>query len=118
MTPELAVWLVVSLAGSACLPLVWRRRTRESAYHKFVSGNGVRGMLLSSREKRAWVLSVGVMLSAGVALVTWLFPPSEARRLVSVAMLIGVEVCLVAALWLDEWYAERIDRVPRREDSS
>lgn len=114
MTIELAVWLAVSMIGVAALPFVGRRRAREERYHKMISGNGVRAEILRNRSVRAGLLSAGVVLAAMVALLTWWLDPSDVRRVLTIAMLIGVEVCMVAALILDEWYSDRVDKLERK----
>ena len=109
MTPELMVWLVVSLLGLVALPFVGRRRAAENRWHALTDGNGIRRLIHQNRTSRAAILSIGVVLSAGVAIVSWLLSPSDGRRLLSVGMLIGVEISIVLALVLDEYFAHRID---------
>jgi hypothetical protein len=114
MTVELAIWLTISLIGMAALPFIGRRRAREERYHRMIRGNGVRAEILRNRSIRAALLSAGVVMAAMVALLSWWLDPSEIRRVLTIAMLIGVEVCMVAALILDEWFSDRIDKLERK----
>lgn len=111
MTVELAIWLAVSVIGIAALPFVGRRRAREMKFHRMLHGNGVRAVILLNRSVRAGLLSAGVIMAALVALLSWWLDPSEVRRFVTISMLIGVELCMVAALISDEWFSARIDRM-------
>lgn len=112
---ELWVWTVVAVLGLMALPFVGVRRHREQRYYTLAGGNGARGMLLQNRAVRAALLSVAVVLCVAAAAAFGVFQGVGHWRTIGVAALILVEICLVAALWLDEIFAMRVDRLIRRK---
>lgn len=108
MTPVLMVWLIISMVGLIVLPAVLLRRFMEWRYWRVDRGD-VRKLLLLSRMSRTALLSLAVIFCASVALIVWKIPPTEARSTMTIVLLVGVEVALVATLWSDEVWARKID---------
>lgn len=109
MEPEVIVWLSVSVIGLLALPFVSMRRGQEWGYYQAMPGH-LRRLLLLSRVSRTVILSIGILMSSGVAVVVSIIPPSDDRRTVSVIMLTVVNMSIVGAMWSDEYWARRIDR--------
>lgn len=111
MTPELMVWLAVSVIGLVMLPFVWRRRLREEHYMEIAGATPARALLNDARKARVLLLSLGVMCGSLVPLVVAVMEPTDDRRIATVVLLVAEYAALVGAMVLDEWFAARIDKL-------
>src|SRR5678815_1490559 len=110
------VWVVVAMLGIVGVPGFIERRIDEYRYVKREGGT-LRWFLVKSRISRTILLSLGIFLCVAVAIVAALPLPDSLTRIVSVVMLIGVEMCMVATLWSDQYWARQIDQAPSRDEA-
>lgn len=110
MPVEVKIWLAVALIGLGVIPFVWKRRRNEAKYVKIVGATPARKLIIQNRTVRAFLLCIAVFCASGVAFVAWLLDPEDGRRYINIVLLIVLEIAVVATLWIDEWYAARVQK--------
>jgi hypothetical protein len=110
------IWVVVAMIGIAGIPSFIMRRIDEYHYVK-KKGGSLRWLLLKSRVARTALLSLGIVCCVAVAIVAALPLPEYATRILSIVLLIAAEACMVATLWSDQFWANRIDNAPAQMDA-